>query len=144
MKKNSIPKPVSQNTPQRPNPNMQAISPCCNCNRTNISNRAKRKTVKVPTQLNVEVNFSSLLGRGFGGYLASSAREKGKAKIIIDLDAMLYACADNKNELSLKDFFKETVVHEMLHAIEDLFAESFDEDRVNAAIEQVAHEEMTY
>ena len=82
--------------------------------------------------LNIEINFDSLQGEGFGGFIADSVKE-GKAKIIIDLNAVLNCISDNP-VMRFKKFFSEIVLHEILHGIEELFDKSFDENAVEQAV----------
>jgi hypothetical protein len=86
----------------------------------------------------VTVNFKSLIGRGFGGYIKGSVKKKGTAQVIIDIDTMLDCCSDPENkELTFKQLFCETVTHEIYHAIEDLFDKSFNHKRINNALRKI-------
>lgn len=82
----------------------------------------------------IEINIDSLKGAGFGGYLMGSIKNEGKAKVIIDLNCMLNCIVDNP-EIQFKDFFSETVLHEILHSIEDLFNKTFDEEKIENVLE---------
>lgn len=59
---------------------------------------------------------------------------ESQPKILVNFQATLAACAEN--DIDFKQFFAESVVHEMLHCIEEIFEKSFDDDRVESAIEQ--------
>lgn len=84
-------------------------------------------------KLNVEINFKNLNGDGFAAFLKESVSEKGIAMVVIDLNSMLNCCSEN-HEIQFKEVFKESVLHEILHGIEELFNQSFDEDRIEDAI----------
>jgi len=83
--------------------------------------------------MNVNINFHSLKGEGFAGFLADSVKMTGEADVIIDIDAMLNCVVDNP-ELSFKQIFTESVLHEILHGVEELFDKSFDEEAINNAV----------
>lgn len=85
--------------------------------------------------MKIEINFKNLKGEGFACYLVDSVK-KGKAQVEVDLEAVLNASIQEK-ELSFKAIFSELVLHEILHAIEDLFDKSFNHNRINHAINKV-------
>ncbi|MGD9157304.1 MAG: hypothetical protein PVG39_02765 [Desulfobacteraceae bacterium] len=84
--------------------------------------------------LNINIDTKDLQGKGFGCYLSKSAK-KGEAKISLDLNAALSACANE--DMVFKKVFGEIILHEILHAIEDLFDKSFNHKRINNAIKKV-------
>jgi hypothetical protein len=91
--------------------------------------------------MKVTVNFKSLIGRGFGGYIKGSVKKRGTAQVIIDIDTLLDCCTDPSNgELAFKEIFCETITHEIFHAVEDLFDKSFNHKRINVAIRKILNE----
>jgi len=62
--------------------------------------------------------------------------KNGKAQVEVDIDALLNASVEEK-DLSFKAIFSEIVLHEILHAIEDLFDKSFNHKRIRYAINKV-------
>lgn len=70
----------------------------------------------------------------FAGYGNHTAKE-GAPKIIFNFMAMVMACAKNNDTaLDYKMFFADSIVHEMLHMIQDIFDKAFDEKEVEDAI----------
>jgi hypothetical protein len=65
----------------------------------------------------------------FAGYLSGSVKEP-EAKIVVNIEAMVNASADAGNDISFEEIFTTSVVHEMLHAIQDLYRREFDEEEV--------------
>lgn len=61
--------------------------------------------------------------------------DDNKYKILINFNAMFGAMVENNDfGIIYKEFFAENVVHEMLHMIQKIFEQSFDEDEVEQAI----------
>lgn len=90
-------------------------------------------------KLNINLNFESLKGAGFGAFIKDSVKKNKNAEIIIDLNCMLNCCVDNK-DIKLKDIFSETVLHETMHAIQELFEMNFNENIIEYLIEENRNE----
>ncbi len=71
----------------------------------------------------------------FAGYLSGSVKEP-EAKIVVNIEAMVSAAADRENEISFEELFTASVVHEMLHAVQELYGREFDEEEVENVLEQ--------
>ena len=69
----------------------------------------------------------------FAGYLSGSVREP-EAKVIVNIEAMVNAAADKENDISFEEIFVTSVVHEMLHAIQDIYHREFDEEEVERVL----------
>ena len=70
----------------------------------------------------------------FAGYCNHSGPD-GAPKIVFNFMSMIIACAENGD--SAKDYklyFSESVVHEMLHMVQDIFDKAFSEEEVEDAI----------
>lgn len=70
----------------------------------------------------------------FAGYLSGSVKEP-EAKIVVNIEAMVNAAAEYHEEVSFEEIFTTSVVHEMLHAIQELYGREFDESEVERAVE---------
>ncbi len=58
-------------------------------------------------------------------------------EILINFNAMFSAMVEEKDfGMTYKEFFAENVVHEMLHMVQDIFCQAFDEEEVENAIMQ--------
>ena len=64
------------------------------------------------------------------GYLSGTATKTPEAKIVVNIEAMVNAAADKENDISFEEIFTTSVVHEMLHAVQELYKREFDEDEV--------------
>jgi hypothetical protein len=73
----------------------------------------------------------------FAGYLSGSVKEP-EAKIIVNIEAMVNAAADAENKISFKEIFSVSVVHEMLHAVQELYGREFDEQEVEDVLDQAS------
>lgn len=70
----------------------------------------------------------------FAGYGNHTGKE-GAPKIVFNFMAMLMACAENGDTaIDYKMFFADSIVHEMLHMIQDIFDQAFDEKEIEHAI----------
>ena len=90
--------------------------------------------------MNVKINFEKLLSDEteegctlLGGCIVDSVKNTGEAEVVIDIDAMFNVATEN-NDVSFKNLFTDTIVHEIMHGIEELFERSIDEDAVEEAI----------
>ncbi|WP_169701531.1 hypothetical protein [Desulfobulbus propionicus] len=73
----------------------------------------------------------------FAGYLSGSVAEP-EAKIVVNIEAMVNACADKTNEISFEEIFTTSVVHEMLHAVQELYRREFDEQEVDDVLDKAS------
>lgn len=73
----------------------------------------------------------------FAGYLSGSVRSP-EAKVVINFEAMVNAAADKENDISFEEIFTTSVVHELLHCIQELYGREFDEEEVEAVLEDAA------
>lgn len=70
----------------------------------------------------------------FGAYVAGSAKQ-GPALVRLNLEALLGTVAMGDVEpADLPYFVAETIMHEVMHALEDWAGVAFSEDRVEAMI----------
>lgn len=87
--------------------------------------------------MKVTVNFKSLKKfdkDAVGCYITDTAK-KGNAIVEIDIDKLLALSKDKYfKKTGFKKLFTETVLHEILHSIEDLYDKSFNHKRINNAI----------
>ena len=73
----------------------------------------------------------------FAGYLSGSVYHP-EAKIVVNLEAMVNAAADRENEVSFEEIFVVSVVHELLHAVQDIYHKEFDEDEVERVLNEAS------
>lgn len=99
----------------------------------------ERSIDRKPGRLRVDVVArNKKLKVGFGCYRVGSAK-RGKADVRIDFSAIFNVVADPRNGLrpSLwKELTADVIVHELLHAVQDILGRSFSEREVNAAIKR--------
>jgi len=69
----------------------------------------------------------------FAGYLSGSILEP-EAKIVVNFEAMVNAAVDPENEITFEELFTTSVVHEMLHAVQDFYGKAFDEKEVEKVL----------
>ena len=77
----------------------------------------------------------------FAGYLSGSVKEP-EIKVVVNIEAMVNAVADKENEITFEEIFTISVVHEMLHAVQELYKREFDEEEVEKVL--AAATEMMY
>lgn len=65
---------------------------------------------------------------GFGAY-ASKSIINGLGIVLFNLEANLGASIDHK-DISFKEMFVETIMHEVGHALEEFYNLEFDEERI--------------
>lgn len=99
-----------------------------NCVENDETEQVKRKRILL------SVKHRRLNGRGFGCYFAGTAR-RGSAEIIVDCDALAFVAAQHRS-VKFKRQFIETLGHEFMHALEDIFGLMFDEKKIETAIER--------
>jgi len=74
----------------------------------------------------------------FAGFVNYARKDrKNEPRIVVNFNAMFGAMVEDADiGLTFKEFFAENVVHEMLHMVQDIFGQAFDEDEVENAILQ--------
>ncbi len=77
----------------------------------------------------------------FAGYLSGSVKEP-EIKVVVNIEAMVNASADKENEISFEEIFTTSVVHELLHAVQEIYHREFDEDEVEKVLSDA--EEIFY
>ena len=71
----------------------------------------------------------------FAGYVNHSVADPSGPEIVFNFRAMLFSCAEhNEGSKDYKRYFADSVVHEMLHMVQDMFDQAFNEDEVEDAI----------
>lgn len=91
------------------------------------------QTITVSVELKNDTELSA-----FGAYIAGSARD-GTAEIAINFDAIFHSVSDPANGIPACDWkgiAADIVVHELLHAVEDMLGKAFSEVDVEGAIER--------
>lgn len=78
----------------------------------------------------------------FAGYLSGSLSHAPEAKIVVNIEAMVNSAVDKDNEITFEEIFTTSVVHEMLHAVQELYKREFDEDEVENVLSEAS--EMHY
>lgn len=97
---------------------IDAINFCKKCNTIYWSIVGHKCTDKLNGFI-VTINIDDLKGKGFGGFVKDSTKDKNP-KILIDINCILNCCVENE-EIKFKNFFSESVLRKLLHMIEELF-----------------------
>jgi hypothetical protein len=71
----------------------------------------------------------------FAGYLSGSVREP-EIKVVVNIEAMVNAVADKENEITFEQIFVTSVVHELLHAVQEIYHREFDEEEVERVLNE--------
>ena len=71
----------------------------------------------------------------FAGYLSGSTRDP-QISIVVNIEAMVNAVADKENEITFEEIFTTSVVHELLHAFQEVYEREFDEEEVEKVLEE--------
>ena len=87
---------------------------------------SKNKEINLTIELSPDNDIEA-----FGAYVNYDGADDAP-RILINFKSTLLASADNG--LNYRMFFAESVVHEMLHMVQGLFSQAFDEDEVENAI----------
>lgn len=69
----------------------------------------------------------------FAGYLSGSI-DGPEAIVVVNFEAIVNASAEH--DIPFDEIFVPSVVHEMLHAVQDLYHREFDEEEVEQVIEE--------
>jgi len=70
----------------------------------------------------------------FGAFVNYFGKKKDREpRIMINFNATFSAIVENPG-IAYKEFFSESVVHEMLHMVQGIFGQAFDEEEVESAI----------
>jgi len=97
----------------------------------NFLNKAWKKEKTKNIQIEIQANNDI---EAFGVFV-DTERIDSKATILVNFTSLLFVCAEYP-EISYKELFADTVVHEMLHMVQQIFNKAFDEDEVENAILQ--------
>lgn len=73
----------------------------------------------------------------FAGYLSGSVKEP-EIKIVVNIEAMVNAVVDKENEITFEQIFTMSVVHELLHGIQEIYQREFDEEEVERVLNEAA------
>ena len=73
----------------------------------------------------------------FAGYLSGSVKSP-EAKIVVNIEAMVNCAADKENGITFEEIFTTSVVHEMLHAIQEIYKKNFDENEIERVLEEAS------
>jgi hypothetical protein len=71
----------------------------------------------------------------FAGYLSGSVKDP-EIKVVVNIEAMVNTAAED--EISFEELFTTSVVHELLHAIQELYGKGFDEEEVERVLTEAA------
>lgn len=71
---------------------------------------------------------------GFGAYASPSIKKNDFGIVLFNLEANLITSLEHK-DVSFKEMFIETIMHEVGHALEEFYNLEFDEDRIERIIE---------
>ena len=66
----------------------------------------------------------------FGAYASSSIKNNAFGVVLFNLEANLATSIEEK-DISFKEMFVETIMHEVGHALEEFYDLEFDEDRID-------------
>lgn len=76
---------------------------------------------------------------GFVNYV--DKKHRNEPRIVVNFNAMFSAMVEDKDfGATYKEFFAENVVHEMLHMVQQIFQQAFNEEEVEQAIWQCREE----
>jgi tRNA 2-selenouridine synthase SelU len=70
----------------------------------------------------------------FGAYASPSIKKHDFGVVLFNLEANLSASIEHE-EISFKEMFVETIMHEVGHALEEFYDLEFNEDRIERIIE---------
>lgn len=70
----------------------------------------------------------------FGAYASPSIKKNDFGVILFNMEANLITSLEHK-EISFKEMFVETIMHEVGHALEEFYDLEFDEDRIDRIVE---------
>lgn len=70
----------------------------------------------------------------FGAYASPSIKKNEFGVILFNLEANLVASIEH-NDITFKEMFIETIMHEIGHALEEFYDLEFDEDRIERITE---------
>jgi len=70
----------------------------------------------------------------FGAYASPSIKKNDFGVVLFNMEANLITSLEHK-EISFKEMFVETIMHEVGHALEEFYDLEFDEDRIERIVE---------
>lgn len=97
-----------------------------------MESEVRNRVAKTSKNIRVSITPDNDI-QAFAGYLSGSVRDP-EVKVVVNIEAMVNAAADKENGISFKEIFVTSVVHEMLHAAEDLYHRNFDEEEVERVL----------
>jgi Zn-dependent peptidase ImmA (M78 family) len=101
--------------------------------------RGNGLAIKVKTMIDYENNFKIQVVKNdeidaFGAYVSPSIKKNDFGVVLFNLEANLIASIEEK-DISFKEMFIETIMHEIGHALEEFYDLEFDEDRIERIAE---------
>lgn len=73
----------------------------------------------------------------FAGYLSGTVREP-EIRVVLNIEAMVNCAAEKENDISFQELFTVSLAHELLHAVQDLYRKSFDEEEVERVLDEAS------
>ena len=99
--------------------------------------KSKLKNIDLKITIAADNNIPAFAG--FVNYFDKSKRDE--PRIVVNFNAMFGSMVEEEDLCwTYKEFFAETVVHEMLHMVQRIFEQAFDEEEVENAIMQCRKE----
>lgn len=71
---------------------------------------------------------------GFGAYASTSIKKNDFGIVLFNLEANLITSLEHK-DITFKEMFVETIMHEVGHALEEFYDMEFNEDRIERITE---------
>jgi hypothetical protein len=99
-----------------------------------IASPVKRLTISLSIKPDNEIP-------AFAGYLSGSIKDP-EIRVVINIEAMVNAVADKENEITFEEIFTTSVVHELLHAVQEIYKREFSEEEIEKVL--MAATEMMY
>jgi hypothetical protein len=108
-----------------------------------LSDAGKGDTMK---RINLEITIAAdnhiPAFAAYVNYFGDTEEDVDAPKIVVNFNAMFGSMVENEDmDIKFSDFFAESVVHEMLHMVQDIFGKAFNEDQVEDAIMQCRKKE---
>jgi hypothetical protein len=93
------------------------------------------KDGKIDLKITIAADNNIPAFAGYVNYFGDPENEDDGPRIVVNFNAMFGAMVENEDfGMTFKEFFAENVVHEMLHMMQDIFGQAFDEKQVEDAI----------
>jgi hypothetical protein len=97
-----------------------------------IASPVKRLTISLSIKPDNEIP-------AFAGYLSGSIKDP-EIRVVINIGVMVNA--DKENEITFEEIFTTSVVHELLHAVQEIYKREFSEEEIEKVL--MAATEMMY